>query len=458
MTQRNKLNSSFLLTLLGIVLEISTVTAQTVSLQPVVNRFSATDAVNYGLKNSVQVKNALLDVLIQEQTNKDLTSAALPQINSSGNVTDYLDIPTTLLPGEIAGQPAGTFVPVQFGTKYTANGGITLSQVLFDGQVFVGLQARATSISARQKAAEVTQENIKANIYKVYYQLVVGKTQIELLDANIERLLKLEHDTREIYKNGFAEKLDVDKLSVQIANLQTEKLRAINSIKNGYSGLKVLMGMPMKDSVVLTDSLSDSQIRESIIETVEYNYADRKEYQALELNNKLNQYNIKRYQLSKIPVLSFIANYSKQAQRTAFSFFKGGTGYDWFTTSYIGLNISIPIFNGFSTRSKISKARLELQQSQNQLEDLKISIDNDVVVARNSFATATATMDFQKKNMELAELVYNQTKKKYEIGTGSSTEINAAQTDLKTAQTNYIQALYDAIIARVDLLKAVGKL
>ena len=419
------------------------------------NEFSVKQAADYGLKNAVQVKNALLDVLIQQQSNRDITSAAYPDIKATGSFNDYLNIPTSLLPGEFFGGAAGTFIPVKFGTKYSATGGVALNQLLFDGQVFVGLQARKTSIDARQKAAEVTQENIKANIYKIYYQLVVSKTQIDLLDANIVRLQKLDHDTREIYKNGFAEKVDVDKLTVQIANLQTEKLKALNSVANGYMGLKVLMGMPIKDSLVLTDTLSDTQIKENILESSNYKYNDRKEYQLLELTNKLNTYNIKRYKLSQIPTLSLNANYNKQAQRTAFDFLKKG---DWFTTSYIGLSLNVPMFKGFSTRAKIAKSKLELQQTQNQLEGLKINIDNDVEVAKNNFTTAAATMDYQKQNMALAELVYEQTKKKYEIGTGSATEINTAQVELKTAQTNYISALYDAIIARVDLLKATGKL
>ena len=419
------------------------------------NEFSVKQAADYGLKNAVQVKNALLDVLIQQQSNRDITSAAYPDIKATGSFNDYLNIPTSLLPGEFFGGAAGTFIPVKFGTKYSATGGVALNQLLFDGQVFVGLQARKTSIDARQKAAEVTQENIKANIYKIYYQLVVSKTQIDLLDANIVRLQKLDHDTREIYKNGFAEKVDVDKLTVQIANLQTEKLKALNSVANGYMGLKVLMGMPIKDSLVLTDTLSDTQIKENILESSNYKYNDRKEYQLLELTNKLNTYNIKRYKLSQIPTLSLNANYNKQAQRTAFDFLKKG---DWFTTSYIGLSLNVPMFKGFSTRAKIAKSKLELQQTQNQLEGLKINIDNDVEVAKNNFTTAAATMDYQKQNMALAELVYEQTKKKYEIGTGSATEINMAQVELKTAQTNYISALYDAIIARVDLLKATGKL
>jgi outer membrane protein TolC len=422
---------------------------------PIVNKLSVKQAVDYGLKNSVQVKNALLDVLIQKQVNRDVTSAAYPQITANGAFTDYLNIPITLLPGEIVGQPVGTFVPVKFGTKYTMNGGVGLNQLLFDGQVFVGLQARKTTIDAKQKAAEVTEENIKANIYKIYYQLVVGKTQIDLLDANIALIEKLAHDTKLIYDNGFREKLDVDKTTVQLANLQTEKLKAVNMINNGYNGLKFLMGMPMKDSLILTDTLSDADIRDNILDKTQYDYKDRKDFQLVQLSIKMNEYNVRRYKLAQIPTLSLNGNYSKQAQRNKFDFFKGG---DWFTTSYIGLQLSAPIFKGFSAKAKIAKAKLELQQSQNQLEALKISIDNDAENAKNNFATAIATMDYQKKNMTLAQKVYDQTKKKYEVGTGDKTSIDAAQTDLKTAQTNYIQSLYDAIIARVDYLKATGKL
>lgn len=447
--QRSKMKKVTLLMAAALILLSSYLIAQNT------NQLTAKQTVDYGLKNAYQVKNALLDVLIQQQSNRDITSAAYPQINANGSFNDYLNIPTSLLPGEFFGGAPGTFIPVKFGTKYSSSAGVSFNQILFDGQVFVGLQARKTSIDLRQKAAELTEENIKANIYKIYYQLVVSKTQINLLDANILRLQKLDHDTREIYKNGFAEKVDVDKLTVQISNLQTEKFKVQNTIANGYSGLKVLIGMPVKDSLILTDTLNEAQLKEDILESSTYKYTDRRDYQLLDLTSKLNQYNIKRYKLSQIPTLSFNANYSKQAQRSQFDFFEKK---DWFTTSYIGLALKIPIFNGFSTRAKIAQSKLEWQQTLNQMEGLKINIDNDVVVAKNNFTTAIATMDFQKQNMALAELVYEQTKKKYEIGTGSTTEINTAQVDLQTAQTNYISALYDAIIARVDLLKATGKL
>jgi outer membrane protein len=454
--QRNRIMNKKII-LAALLFTAGNIQAQTTATAPTkqINSFSLAQALDYAKQHSVQVQNALIAIDIQHQTNRDITSIALPQINGSGSVTDYLDIPTTLLPGEIVGQPAGTFVPVKFGTKWNSSAALSLHQILFDGQVFIALKARNGTMELSRKIEEVTEENIRANVYKIYYQLVASKTQVELLDTNLERLLKLQHDLQVMYDNGFIEKLDINKITVQVANLQTEKIRALNMIQNGYSGLKTLMGMPIKDSLVLTDTLSDSQIKEGVAEGWQNNYSDRRDYKILEITNKLNALNVRRYKLSQIPTLSLVGNYSKQAQRNKFDFFGKGS---WFTTSFIGLQLNLPIFNGFSMRAKTEKARLELRQTQNQQEALKISIDNDIDNAKNNFATAIATMDFQKKNMALAETVYNQTKKKYEIGTGSTTEINTAQVDLKTAQTNYISALYDAIIAKVDFLKATGKL
>jgi len=445
----------------------------------VVNQFSAKQAIDYGMKNSVQVKNALLDVLIQKQTNRLATSAALPQINGSAGTTHYFDIPVQPIPDFItpeiygvlinegvkkangtpitqADEPALGILPFSFYSPWNANIGVTLTQIIFDGQVFVGLKARKVAMEAAHRQEEVTEQNIKENIYKIYYQLVASKTQIALLDSNIVRLQKLDHDTKEIYKNGFAEKLDVDRLAVQITNLQTEELQTKENIANGYSGLKVLLGMPFKDSLVLTDTLNDDKIREGVLENSNYKYSDRKEYQALELATKLHSLDVTRYQRSLLPTLNLNAGYSKQAQDSAFNFFQSSE--TWYTSSYIGVQLNVPIFGGFAIRARIEKAKLETQQSKNQLDNLQISIDNDVAVAKNNLATAITTMDAQKQNMQLAETVYDQTKKKYEVGTGSLTDINNSETDLQSAETNYISALYSAIIAKVDFLKAVGKL
>lgn len=419
------------------------------------NLFSIRDCVDYALKNNVQVKNAILDVEIQNQSNRVITAGALPSLSASGSFTDNLLIQTQLLPGEFFGQPAGTYVPVKFGTQYFAAGSVTLQQTLFDGQVFIGLQARKTSIEYRQRAVDLTQDIIRANIYKIYYQLIVSKTQIQQIDANITRTNDLLHVNSEMYKNGFAEKLDVNRTEVQLANLQTEKEKALTAISNGYYGLKFLMGMPQKDSLVLTDTVTEDQLKQGLLNENVFDYNNRNDYRMYQTLNKLNAYNVKRYKLSYYPTLSITGSFSRMGQGNEFNVFGKG---EWFNSANVGLTLSVPIFSGFAKSANIKEAELQLQQSQNMLQNIKDSIDNAVLKAINNYHSAIETLDFQKKNVKLAEDVYNQSQKKYEAGLGSTLDITNAQTDLRVAQSNYIGAMYDAVIAQVDYLYATGQL
>jgi outer membrane protein TolC len=284
---------------------------------------------------------------------------------------------------------------------------------------------------------------------------VVGREAISSIDANIALTEKLLYNMNEMYKQGFAEKLDVSKFEVTLTNLRTEKLRLENQLQEGVFGLKLLMGMPMKDDLALTDTLSDAQLRDNVLEG-SYNYSDRKEYKQIDLARQLGEFNVRRYRLSKLPTVSLTGSYSKNAQRNQFDFFD--FNQKWFTTALIGLKVNVPIFEGFAKEARIKRAQLELEQTQNNMESLRQSIDHDIAVSRISMANALASVDLQKKNMELAEMVYEQTRKKYEQGLAPSIEITNVQTQLRVAQNNYYTALYDAVIAKIDYLAASGKL
>lgn len=438
--------------------------------------FSAAQTVEHAMKNAIDVKNALLDIQIQKQSNKEFTAIALPQFNASLTGTHYFDVPTTTLPDFISPSvynvlvdngvrngsgnpitfPSNGFgsVPAKFGTSWNATGGFDFSQILFDGQVFVGLKARSAVVTLATQAAEVTKEQIKANVYKLYYQLLVGKQQATSIDANIDRFEKLLRDTREIYKNGFAEKLDVEKVEVQLNNLKTEKEKIYDQLTMGNAALKFLINIPQKDSLIQTDTLSLDRI-ESLVLNDSINYNNRKEYQQLTTAIKLNEYNIKRFQYSKYPTIAAFGTYSKNAQRNEFNFFGNG---EWFSTSLVGVKLSVPIFDGNARNARIQKARYELNKVKNTMTRLQDAIDMEVANSRVKIKSALITLETQKQNTALAEKVYNSTKLKYEQGLGSNIEIYNAQTELKVAQNNYYGAMYDAIVAKIDFLKAIGKL
>lgn len=421
-----------------------------------IHEFSISQAIDYAAKNSVIVKNALLDYEIQEQSNRATTSQALPQISGSAGFTQYWQVPVTPVLGGsfLPGTTPGKIYTFPFGWQYNTTASITLKQVLFDGQVFVGLQARKTSLEFYRKKEEVTEQMIRANIYKVYYQLLVAKSQMGTIDANIENQQALLHSATEMFRNGFAEQLDVDKSNVQLANLETEKVQLQNSIDNGYLGLKVLIGMPVRDSLQLTDSLTDEMVRNGVLSD-DYKYSDRRDYQLLMISKSLGEYNVKRYKKEYIPTLNLTMSYAQNQYWIALDWTHPQT---WYPASYYGLNLTVPIFDGFYKAANVREAKLQLQQTENNMDSLRNRIDNDVRQSQLQFSSALATLDFQKKNMELAQRVYEQTRKKFEQGLGSNTEITTAFSDERTAQYNYFNALYSAIIARVDYLNAIGKL
>ena len=437
---------------------------------------SVKQAVEFATKNSMQVRNSLLGIELQRAQNKEITAQAYPQLNGTASANYYPNVAIQRFPNFIAaaaygvlvqeGVKKGTgdpivapadfgFVEAQFGTKYIASAGVDFSQIIFDGQVFVGLQARNTAINLATKTAEVTQEQIKANVYKVYYQILAGRQQLSTIDANINRFERLLNDTREIFKNGFAEKLDVSKAEVSLTNLRTEKLRLENQLETALLGLKLLIGMPAAQPLVLTDTLPEEIYSEEILDT-QFKYTERPEYEQLSLTKKLNEYNIRRYKLSYLPSISLRSTYYQIAQRNQFNIFKAGE--PWFPSSSIGVNINVPIFDGLAKAARVRTAKLQLEQANNNLENLELSIDKEISESRINIRSAVASMEYQRKNMQLAEEVYNQTKLKYEQGLGSNIEITNAQAELTTAQNNYYGALYDAIIARIDYLKATGKL
>ena len=420
-------------------------------------KFSFSEAITFAEQNNTTYKNAQLDVNIAKETVKQTTSYGLPQVSASAGYQQYLTIPGNWVNNftKVPGSSAPDYIFIRFQQEFASSANLSVSQLLFDGTYFVGLQATKAFMGMSELLKAKSLKDLQLNVAKAYVTAVSTQKNLTVIEANIALLEKNARDTRILYENGFREKLDVDKTEVQLANLRTERNKVMNQVSNGYFGLKLLMGMPVRDELILTDTLVESFVLEGALDAEGYKYESRKEYQYAQIGKRLSEYNLRRYKLSQVPTFSMNAVYAKNAQRSTWNFFGRG---DWFTIYNINLNLNIPIFNGFVTKSRIQQTRIDLRKTENQITALQLSIDREVSSAKNNFSSAIARLNTQKQTQTLAEQVYRQTKKKYEIGTGSQIEITVAQTDLKSAQTNYITALYDAVIAKIDYLQATGKL
>jgi len=223
-------------------------------------------------------------------------------------------------------------------------------------------------------------------------------------------------------------------------------------ILNNYL-LKYQMGMDVNASLTLTDSLTEDLLHVSDLENQTFNPQNRIEFQLLQTQRTLYGLDVKRNKMSYLPSLAAFGTLSYSAQRTEFNFFNND---HWFSTGIVGLQLSVPIFDGFAKERRIQQGQLKLQQNANDELNLQNALQMEMNASRITLDNALKTLHSQKENMKLAEEVYDEAKKKFDAGVGSNLETINAQTDLKTAQNNYLEALYEALVARVDLMKALG--
>ncbi|WP_212000210.1 TolC family protein [Chitinophaga sp. HK235] len=427
--------------------------AQTVSQEPI--RLSAKEAVDYALANQSAVKTAKLDQLIQLAKNKEVSGLALPNVAGTGQYQYNPIIQKQMFNMKNFGAPKDSFTVVSFQLPQNLMGEVRLTQTLFDPSVLVALQARKTLEELVAQNVTKSQIDVKASVYKAYYNVLSANKALSILSNNINTLEKLLSDTREIYKNGLVEKLDVDRLVVQFTNLQTEQTKLRNLIELGIAALKYQMGMPLQQPITLTDTLSTERIAENISDIDKFDYSQRIEYQLLQSQKKANEYDLKRYRMKALPSLQLFAATGALRGSDRFDYLKSQMWYGYINT---GLNLSVPIFSGMQRRRQVDQALLAVKKSEVAIENAKLGIDLEREQSASTFRNNVLTLEAQEKNMKLAEDVHNTTQIKYREGVGSSLEMTTAENDLLTAQNNYFSALYNAIVARIDLLKAYGKL
>jgi outer membrane protein len=300
------------------------------------------------------------------------------------------------------------------------------------------------------------EDSVKSNVLRSYYGVLIAEKRQVYIIEGLERLEKLHSDQEKLYKNGFAEKLDIDKTQVSLNNLQTTKTQLDNLIYIGYASLKYALGLTQKDTLHLTDTLSSESVKRDLLDGSDFKYEDRNEIQLLNTVVELQKLDLKRYKLQYVPTISAYWNFSGNALRQSANYLNFNE--PWFKTSVAGINMNVPIFDGLQKNYRIKQARLSLDKTNNNKENLERVIDFQREAAINILKNSLSTLDVQERNMQLAERVFNTTKKKYEQGLGSSFEILQSDQEFQTAQSNYFQALYDAVTAKIGYYRSLGKL
>jgi outer membrane protein len=444
----------WILSVFGFLLFMTSLSAQ----DKAVTVVSLKDAIDYAWSNSLAVKNAQVNIADAEQQIIERRSIGLPQLTADFNFQRYLQVPVQPLPeafieliralnpnSEVSGE-ASFFLQ----NNFTA--GLNLDAMIFDGSYFVGLQAAKAYRNYVQVDLNVQRRNVKTNVVEAYLPVLLVNENLQLLEKNIGNLEKLLFETQQLYQEGFVEQLDVDRLELSLANLKVERDNLVRQKEIALSGLKFAMNYPVNDPLEVEESITDLMSQasnEDLTQTVDY--SSRPEVALVDQGLELNELNIKNNKVGYLPTLRAYGTYQQGYQ--------GNNSEDgfWAPTTFVGVRLSVPIFDGLYKKAVIQRARLDLEKSQNQKEELLNAISLEVVNARITYINTQERLENQRKNLNLAERIYNTTQIKYREGVGSSLEVTQAEQSLYDSQSNYTQAMYDLLAAKMQLDLALGK-
>ncbi|MDH4058486.1 MAG: TolC family protein [Cyclobacteriaceae bacterium] len=420
--------------------------------------YSLDDCIQFALENNQNIKNAQLEYESSEYRVGEILSIGLPQLDVATDLGYNFVVPTSFIPAEFVGGEVGTFIPVQFSPAYNGQAYVGLKQMVFDGSYFVGLQASRTYTERARKEKIKTEIDIVADVSKAYYLVLVNIDRLELIDKNYARLDSLYKETQVMFDNGFVEKIDVSRIKVQLNNLAVEKNNFSNTLDVSYAILKFQMGMDINTSITLLDKIEDIKL-DALDENFgsDFTYDDRIEVSLLNTNLDLANYDIKNTQSQYLPKLDLYGRIgASSGAGTSSDFFQFGD--NWYGFGILGLQLNIPVFDGLRKHRLIQQKRITADQIENNQDLVKQNIDLEIKTTKSALKKSFDNLLAQRENMELAENVYNVSKIKYEEGIGSNLEVIEADADFKQAQTNYYNALFEAIVAKIDLEKSYGKL
>ena len=420
--------------------------------------YSLKQAVDYAITHQVQVKNSQIDLQNASAKINEIKAMGLPQVNGSVALTNNIILQKMFIPAKIFNPAAaeGELIAAKFGVDNSGFANVGLSQLVFDGTYLLGLKASSVYKDLAVKSVTQSKQQVAENVTKAYYGILVNEKRQGLLALNLARLDTLLKETRELNKQGFVEKIDVQRLDVQANNLRTE-LENVNRLQElSYSLLKFQMGFPMEEPIRLSESLEKVELATFNTNAAgDFNYANRIEYSILQTQENLAELDLKSIKAGYLPRLVLNANYGYNAGANAFSDLMTK---QWFDNAAVTVALQIPIFDGFSKKYKAVQSANNLQKVRQSYSLLKSSIDLQRSQASITMKNALESMKEQKANLDLANEISRVTRVKYQQGVGSNLEVLNAESSIKESQANYFTALYNALIAKVEVEKANGTL
>lgn len=418
--------------------------------------FNVQEAIDFALKNNRSAINSQRDIEAAKAQKWETTASGLPQINASVDYQNFLKQSVQVIPAEFFGGNPGEFAEVIFGTKQNINATATLSQQIFDGSYLVGLQSAKVFLEISKNAHIKTELEVRKAVINAYGNVLLAEETIEILDRNLRVLQKNLNESTKLFENGLGEEEDVEQLQITLSGIESS-LKNANRMKFlAHQMFNITLGLDLNWPTVLTDNLerlTQENMSLSLLET-EADVEHTIDYQIAE-NDKVSKELLLKLEKSKaLPTLTSFINGGYSAFTDDFSFLD--SDQKWFGSSLFGVSLNIPIFSSGMRSASTQRARINLEKAKTDLIEKEQTIQFEIASAKSNYLFAIEDYENKKQNLRLAERIERKNEIKFFEGISSSFDLRQAQTQLYTAQQQFLQAMLDVINAKVELETALN--
>jgi outer membrane protein len=407
--------------------------------------FSLDEAIAFSLENNYSAINANRDIIDAQKQKWETIADGLPQISGSISYQNQLKQPISLIPAEFFGGEPGTFQPITFGQPQQATATATLRQQIFDGSYIVGVQATKTFLNYSANNKEKTELEVRKAVVEAYGNVLLANESVSILEKNLITLEKNLFETTKIYENGLGDEESVEQLQITKSSVDNQLKNAVRLKGITLQMLNLIMGIPIDSPTQLTESLDDltlKQIDLGLLET-QFNMGNNVDYKLAINLNEQRSLELKLAKSKALPTLNAFVNYGSTSFSDSFNFIGGSP--DWYNSSILGFDLNIPIFSSLKRSAGTQRAKIALEKAKTQLTEAEEQIRLQLKQAKSDYTLSIEQYETSKQNLGLAERIENKNQVKYFEGIASSFDLRQAQTQLYTAQQEYLQSMVEVI-------------
>lgn len=436
---------------------------------------SIEQAIEIAIANNNDIKRAWFSVEDADEQVRIAWSEVLPEVTTSATYTRNIQLPVTFFPAEFFGGQQGDLVPVTFGTDNDWTGGVSVSQNLFRGEAIIGISSSTLFKAAQQENLRATTQQVVTETRKAYHSVLIAEEQLRLQQASINRLEENLEDNRGRLRAGLVEEYDVLRLEVQLANQRPELRESELAIDQAYRNLKIVTGIPLELNITISGELGSFDIHseqatdssnESLKKIDRMNQLSlskerdiidlmselRGDLRILQKQDELKDREITAIKSRFLPTISTTYNLRwTAAQEDPIEPFKNAVRFQT-----IGLNVSLPIFQGFKRSADVNRAKIEKKDiNQQQMFTKQVAL-NEYETSVENLNRLFDTADARKQAIGQANRGYEIALKRFENGMGSQLEVTEAELQVREAELNYARLVFDYLNAKADYDQIIG--